>query len=209
VPFAERNHQVQALASDRADHAFVEGIRLWSTHRCLQDRQPHRVKRAINACRIDRVAIVDHEAMRLIALNDHPKLLRRPVRGRMRRHVPMQNPPRTTSRTTYTMRNVAVTTTKKSLARTSRAWFRTNVLQACVPDLGRRGRNGMYRRTVRGDNRMPSFSRSSLAIRSSPHVRLAAARPVKPQAGRAYVTSNARTVGIPVDASGSVSPASR
>jgi hypothetical protein len=73
------------------------------------------------------------------------------------------------------MRNVAVTTTKKSLARTSRAWFRTNVRQACVPRFGRRGRDGMYRRTVRGDSRMPSFSRSSLAMRSSPHVRFAAA----------------------------------
>jgi hypothetical protein len=29
--------------------------------------------------------------------------------------------------------DVAVTTTKKSLASTDRAWFRTNALHACVP----------------------------------------------------------------------------
>jgi hypothetical protein len=33
----------------------------------------------------------------------------------------------------------------------------------------------MYRRTVRGDTRMPSFSNSSFAMRSSPHVRFDAA----------------------------------
>ncbi len=50
-----------------------------------------------------------------------------------------------TSSTTnaYRRRNVAVTTTKKSLARTDRAWFRTKVLHACVPGFGRGGRDGM------------------------------------------------------------------
>ena len=67
VPFARRNHEVQALAADRADHAFAKGIRLWRAHRCLQDRQPHRLQRAVNAFRVDRVAVVDHESMRLIA----------------------------------------------------------------------------------------------------------------------------------------------
>ena len=33
----------------------------------------------------------------------------------------------------------------------------------------------MYRRTVRGETRIPSFTSSSEAIRSSPHVRFAAA----------------------------------
>jgi hypothetical protein len=43
-----------------------------------------------------------------------------------------------------TTRNEAVTTTKKSVASTDRAWFRTNVLHACVPWFGRGGREGMY-----------------------------------------------------------------
>src|SRR6476660_1321303 len=49
VPFAHRNHEVQAFAADCADHAFAEGIRLWRTHRCFQDAQAHRLKRAVNA----------------------------------------------------------------------------------------------------------------------------------------------------------------
>ena len=70
---------------------------------------------------------------------------------------------------------MAVTTTKKSLARTDRAWFRTKVLHFCFPNLVRGGRGGMYRRMVRGEIRMPSLTRSSAANRSSPHVRFAAA----------------------------------
>jgi hypothetical protein len=70
VPFAHRNHEVQAIAANRAEHAFAEGIRLWSAHRRLQDGQPRRVKRALHAFRVDRVAIVDHEAMRLVVPAD-------------------------------------------------------------------------------------------------------------------------------------------
>ena len=68
-----------------------------------------------------------------------------------------------------------MTTTKKSLASTARAWFRTKVLDAYVPCLARGRRAGIYPRTVRGETRIPSLTRSSSAIRSSPEVRLAAA----------------------------------
>src|SRR6476646_3459350 len=73
------------------------------------------------------------------------------------------------------MWNVAVTTTKKSLASTHRAWFLTNVVQARLPAVGRGDRDSIYRRTVRGDTRIPSFTSSSLAMLSSPHVRFDAA----------------------------------
>jgi hypothetical protein len=77
---------------------------------------------------------------------------------------------------TYSCWKVAVTTTKKSQARTALAWLRRNVVHDCGdrPRCGRECR-GMYRRTVRGETVSPSFSRSSAAIRSLPHVRLAAA----------------------------------
>jgi len=94
VPFAHRNHEVQAFAADRADHACAEGIRLWRTHRCFQDAQAHRLKRAVNAFRVDRVAIVDDESMHLVVGDDHPELLRGPVCRRMRGHVPLENAPR-------------------------------------------------------------------------------------------------------------------
>ena len=48
--------------------------------------------------------------------------------------------------------------------------------QACEPDpFLDPGPAGMYRRTVRGETRIPSFTSSSEAIRSSPHVQFAAA----------------------------------
>jgi hypothetical protein len=46
------------------------------------------------------------------------------------------------------------------------AWFRTNVLHACVPGFGR-GRDGMYRRTVRGEERIANELRLKLGIQVS------------------------------------------
>jgi hypothetical protein len=91
VPLTHRNHEIQAFAADRADQAFAEGIRLWHANRRLEYRQTHRLKASIDTLREDRVAIVDHESVRPIARDDHPKLLRRPIRRRVRRHVPVQN----------------------------------------------------------------------------------------------------------------------
>ena len=75
------------------------------------------------------------------------------------------------TRNTYTSRKVAVTTTKKSHASVSPAWFRTNVRHVCDDERGRDGTGRrMYLRTVRGEIEMPNFSSSSAAIRSSPQV---------------------------------------
>ena len=75
------------------------------------------------------------------------------------------------TRNTYTTRNVAVATTKKSHASVSREWFLTNVRHVCDDERGRDGTaRRMYRRTVRGDTETPNFSSSSAAIRSSPQV---------------------------------------
>src|SRR5207249_3796118 len=52
------------------------------------------------------------------------------------------------------------------------AWLRTNVIQRWAGSVGRLGVLGMYRRTVRGEVWIPIFSKSSLAIRSSPQVGL-------------------------------------
>jgi hypothetical protein len=43
------------------------------------------------------------------------------------------------TRNTYTSRKVAVTTTKKSHASVSGAWFRTNVRHVCMDERGRDG----------------------------------------------------------------------
>ena len=71
------------------------------------------------------------------------------------------------------MRKVAVIAIQKSHATIACAWLRTKVAQRwdCprVPEPWSR-RFGMYFRTVRGDTRRPSFSNSSLVMRSWPHV---------------------------------------
>jgi hypothetical protein len=177
MPFAHRNHQVQAFPTNRADHAFAELIRLWRAHRCFQDGQAHRLKRTVNACRVDRVAIVDHGSMHLVARDDHPKLLRRPVCGRMRRDVPPENAPCADLRHHEHVHDAECRgDDDEEITRGDRPGV---VPYECAPALCpllRVPRNdGMYRRTVRGDTRMPSFSRSSLAMRSSPHVRFATA----------------------------------
>ena len=69
---------------------------------------------------------------------------------------------------TYNIRNVAVTETKRSQARTAVAWFLRNVDQRRSPRHRPGGRFGKYLRTVRGEIRIPSLSSSSLAIRFAP-----------------------------------------
>src|SRR5579863_6627795 len=72
---------------------------------------------------------------------------------------------------TYTVRKLAVTTTKKSHATIALAWLRTNVSQRCLGSGSRRGPPRFkYFATVRGETRIPSFIFSSLAIRSSPQM---------------------------------------
>jgi hypothetical protein len=114
--------------------------------------------------------------VRLIAPHNHARLPRGPVRCRMLRHVPMQDSSGADVQDDeHVDHEGGRTTTKKSLAGTARAWFRTKVLHVCVPRLARGGPDGIYRLTVRGETRTGSFTRSSAAIRSSPHVRFAAA----------------------------------
>src|SRR5262245_39990069 len=91
VPLVHWNHEVQALSADRTNHAFAEGIRLWRANGRSEDHQTHRLKRSVDTIRVDRVSIVDHKSVRLIARHDHAKLLRGPLCRRMLRDVPVQN----------------------------------------------------------------------------------------------------------------------
>src|SRR4029077_16309352 len=73
----------------------------------------------------------------------------------------------------YSTRKPAVMATKKSAATMALAWLRTNVRQCCeavlLPPRGSLS-CGQYARTVRGETRIPSFTESSAAMRSSPPV---------------------------------------
>jgi len=71
VPFAHRNYEVQAFATNGADHAFAEGIRLWRTHRCFQDPQAHRLKRAVNAFATVGFSTAHVPAFRRVGAGEH------------------------------------------------------------------------------------------------------------------------------------------
>src|SRR6185295_2804064 len=58
VILVQRNHPVQTLAPHGANQPFAERIRLWRSHRRLENRQPHCGERAIDVLGIDAVAVV-------------------------------------------------------------------------------------------------------------------------------------------------------
>src|SRR5262245_17892892 len=91
MPLVHGNHEVQALSADGANYAFAEGIRLWRANGRSQDHQTHRLKRSVDTFRVDHVSIVDHKSVRLITWHTHAELLRSPLRGRMRRDVPVED----------------------------------------------------------------------------------------------------------------------
>ena len=76
---------------------------------------------------------------------------------------------------TYRVRKVTVTTVKKSHATIAWAWLRMKVSHRWFGSGARLGACWRYFPTVRGDTRMPSFSFSSSAMRSSPQVAFSAA----------------------------------
>src|SRR5579862_4710270 len=97
--------------------------------------------------------------------------------GHVRLQCRIRREPISIATNTYRTRNDAVTETKKSQATISLAWFRTKVDHRWLVPLPRRGFISRYRRTVRGETRMPSLTSNSLAIRSSPQVGLSRSIP--------------------------------
>ena len=64
---AHRNHPIEALAPNGANEPFAKGIGLWRTCRRLQDRQPHRLDRAIEGFGVDAVVVVNEESLGIVA----------------------------------------------------------------------------------------------------------------------------------------------
>src|ERR1700757_934810 len=85
----------------------------------------------------------------------------------------MRRLPTSITTNTYSTRKPTVMATKKSEATMALAWLRTNVRHCCedvlLPPLGSLS-CGQYARTVRGETKIPSFTDSSAAMRSSPQV---------------------------------------
>ncbi len=119
----------------------------------------------------------DHEPVPLVARHDHPKLLRGRGGGWMVGHVPTHDSSCSDFQNDKHGDDAegGRDDDKEITASTTRAWFSTKVIPPCVPCLERDGCDAIYRRAVRGETRMPSLTRSSLAIGRSPKVRFAAA----------------------------------
>jgi hypothetical protein len=94
VTFVERIQPVQTFPPYRADHSLTERIRLRRSHGRLQHAQAHRSDRAVDGRGVDRVAVVDQEAMRGLAGDHGAALLDGPVCRRMLSHIPMHDPSR-------------------------------------------------------------------------------------------------------------------
>ena len=71
MTFVERNQPVQTFPPDRPDDALTERVGLRRPYGRLQDAQPHRPDRAVDGWGVDRIAVVDQEAMRGLA-RDRP-----------------------------------------------------------------------------------------------------------------------------------------
>jgi hypothetical protein len=91
LSLVQRDHKVPALAPHRAHQSFTKCVRGWRAHRRLEDHQTHRGKGPIHTLRINLVSIVNHESVRLVARDDHPKLLRGPLGRGVRRDVAVQD----------------------------------------------------------------------------------------------------------------------
>ena len=67
MSFTARDHPIQALSANGADHAFAMRVRLRCPHGRLENRQTHGHHSRIDALGIDAVAVVNDPSMGVIA----------------------------------------------------------------------------------------------------------------------------------------------
>jgi hypothetical protein len=88
----ERDHEIQALSSNRSHQSFTVGIRLRCPDRRTQYSESEgALHLRVQLRRKDRIAVVNEELIGMIAWNGVPQLLERPFRRRMSHHIAMQN----------------------------------------------------------------------------------------------------------------------
>ena len=86
---------VQTLPTHRTDQSFAKRIGLRRPHWSLEDVPAHRRDRPVDRCRKDAIPIGEHEPVRRLRSDDGAKLLNRPLRGGMLRHIPVEDATRT------------------------------------------------------------------------------------------------------------------
>ena len=70
VPLVQRDEIVQTLATDGADEPLAKGVRLRRTNWSFEDAQAEASESSIHVGREDRIAVVDHEAIRMVEHRD-------------------------------------------------------------------------------------------------------------------------------------------
>jgi hypothetical protein len=67
VFLADRNQEIQTLASDGSDQAFAESVRLGRAERRFQDGQAHGLQSRIQLGGVNAVEVVDEEPVRFLS----------------------------------------------------------------------------------------------------------------------------------------------
>src|SRR6516165_10174285 len=91
MAFVEWNQEVETFATKAAAESLAHRVRLWGPHRRAQNPYTQICKTLVDIRREDAVAIVDDEAVRMIARQGFPELLQRPFRRGMGRDVVVEN----------------------------------------------------------------------------------------------------------------------
>ncbi len=86
---------VEALPANRAGHPLAIGVRCRRSNGSLQDAEAKAFQFGIQASREDRIAVMDHEPVRVVEGQALAELLEGPLGSGMRGDIGMQNPPRT------------------------------------------------------------------------------------------------------------------
>src|SRR5215471_21436560 len=81
MAFVEWNQEVETFATKAAAESLAHRVRLWGPHRRTQNPYTQIGKTLVDILREDAVAIVDDEAVRMIARQRFPELLQAPVQS--------------------------------------------------------------------------------------------------------------------------------
>ena len=163
-------HSRRRVPKSRSHRALA-----WGLHGGLEDTYPQMAYALVELLGEDGIAVMEQETRGVIGWDRLTQLLQRPPCRGMCGHVGMQNP---ASRVFHDHKDVeepkrhrdhdAEVTGDDRLGMVADKGPPALRRDAVMPPRSRR--LGRYFRTVRGDTRRPSLSRSSLAIRSCPQV---------------------------------------
>ena len=94
VRLTDRDHPIKTLPTDRADQSLTERIRFRRANWRLENPNTKVLQSGVESYGEDRIAIVDHEQVRMVEDKELAELLHRPFSRWMRRDIDMENSPR-------------------------------------------------------------------------------------------------------------------